>query len=63
LRSARSLTSTTRGQVMDSGSMRSLLAWVIELSIIAASRLWASEIAWTSPVMWRLKSSIGTTCA
>ncbi len=62
-RSARSLTSTTRGQVMVSGSMRSLLPWVMELSTMAASRLWASEIAWTSPVRWRLKSSMGTTCA
>ena len=62
-RSARSLISTTRGHVMLSGSMRSLLPWVIELSIIAASRLWESEIACTSPVRWRLNSSMGTTWA
>ena len=27
----------------------------------AAARLWAAPMAWTSPVRWRLKSSIGMT--
>ena len=62
-RSARSLMSTTRGHVIVCGSILSLLPWVMELSIIAASRLWESEIACTSPVRWRLNSSMGTTCA
>src|SRR5437016_5644833 len=63
LRRARSLTSTTRGQVIVSGSMSSGLPWVIELSTMAASRLCASEIAWTSPVRCRFRSSMGTTWA
>ena len=27
----------------------------------APARLWAAPMAWTSPVRWRLKSSIGMT--
>ncbi len=34
----------------------------IDASSIAASRLLAAPIAWMSPVKWRLRSSIGTTC-
>src|SRR6185436_18855792 len=34
----------------------------IDASSIAASRLFAAPIAWMSPVKWRLRSSIGTTC-
>ena len=35
----------------------------MELSSIAAIKLFAAVIAWISPVKWRLISSIGTTCA
>ena len=62
LRRARSEMSSTRGQVIENGSMSRALPWLRWLSIIAASRLWAIDTAWVSPVRWRLKSSIGTTC-
>ncbi len=62
-RSARSLQSTTRRQVMRRTSKPQALPWWMWLSIIAASRLFASAIAEKSPVKWRLMSSIGTTWA
>ena len=37
------------------------LPWKIELSSIAASRLWAAVIAWKSPVRCRFSRSIGMT--
>ena len=37
------------------------VAVVEVLSRNAPARLWAAPIAWTSPVRWRLKSSIGMT--
>ena len=61
-RSARSLTSTTRRQVMRRTSKPSSLPWWMWLSISAASRLLASAMAAKSPVKCRLMSSIGTTC-
>ena len=63
LRSARSFMSIVRGQVMRRGSMPSALPCCRWLSSIAASSACALEIAWKSPVKWRLMSSIGTTCA
>ena len=51
--------STTRGQVIEKGSIACGLRWWRLLSTNAAARLWAAPIAWTSPVRWRLKSSIG----
>ena len=60
-RSARSLMSTTRGQRIPCGSMPSGFLWWRLLSRNAPARLWAAPIAWTSPVRWRLKSSIGMT--
>ena len=61
LRSARSLTSSTRRQVMSCGSMPAALPWWRWLSIIAESRLCAAVTAWKSPVRCRLSTSIGTT--
>ena len=61
LRSARSLTSRTRRQVMSCGSMPAALPWWRWLSSIADSRLCAAVTAWKSPVRCRLRSSIGTT--
>ena len=61
LRSARSLTSSTRRQVMLCGSRPSSLPWYRWLSIIADSRLCAAVTAWMSPVRCRLSTSIGTT--
>ena len=58
-RSARSLMSMTRGHRTPWGSMPSALPWWMWLSMKAAARLCAAPIAWTSPVRWRLKSSIG----
>ena len=60
-RSARSLMSTTRGQRMPCRSMPSGFLWWRLLSRNAPARLWAAPIAWTSPVRWRLKSSMGMT--
>jgi hypothetical protein len=62
-RSARSLMSSARRHVTDSGSMRRGLPCSSDASSIAASRLLAAPIAWMSPVKWRLMSPIGTTCA
>ncbi len=56
-RRARSLRSTTRRHSTRRGSMPSWLPWCRWLSSIAASRLWAVEMAWKSPVKWRLMSS------
>ena len=53
LRRARSLTSRTRGHVIDGGSIPSGLRWYSELSTIAASRLCAAVTAWKSPVRCR----------
>ena len=71
-RSAASLTSTTRRQVIMSGSMSSLgrpvlandlrFSCLILASMAAARRLLAMLTAWMSPVRWRLNSSIGMTC-
>ena len=58
----RSLTSRHRRQVIVSGSMTSSLPWKRCASSSAASRLVADVTAWMSPVKWRLRSSIGTTC-
>ena len=60
-RSARSLMSTTRGQRTPCGSIPSGFLWWRLLSMNAPARLWAAPMAWTSPVRWRLKSSIGMT--
>ena len=38
-------------------------SWKMRASIAAENRLLAAVIAWMSPVMWRLKSSIGAHCA
>mmetsp|Transcript_18215 Transcript_18215/g.54966 ORF Transcript_18215/g.54966 Transcript_18215/m.54966 type:complete len:222 (-) Transcript_18215:492-1157(-) len=38
-------------------------SWKRRASMAAAKRLFAAVIAWMSPVMCRLNSSIGTTCA
>src|SRR3954454_25043012 len=57
LRRARSLTSRTRGHVIDDGSIPSGLRWYSELSTIAASRLCAAVTAWKSPVRCRFMSS------
>ena len=61
LRSARSLTSSTRRQVMLCGSRPSLLPWYRWLSIIADSMLCAAVTACMSPVRCRFSTSIGTT--
>ena len=37
-------------------------SWNMRTSMAAASRLLAAVMAWMSPVMWRLNSSMGTTC-
>ncbi len=58
-RIARSLMSTTRGQLMEKGSIPSAFPWWRWLSRKADARLCAAPIAWMSPVRWRLKSSIG----
>ncbi len=72
-RRLRSHTSTTRFQVILSGSISSRrsmprrlsassdwrLSWYMRVSIAAATRLWATLMAWMSPVRCRLKSSIG----
>ena len=62
-RSARSLMSMQRRHEIESGSMSSSLPCRMCASSIAASRLFAAPIAWMSPVKWRFRSSIGTTCA
>ena len=62
LRRARSFMSIARRQPMRSASIVCGLPCRIEASSIAASRLLAAPIAWMSPVKWRLRSSIGTTC-
>ncbi len=62
-RNARSFMSTTRFHAMRRTSKPSSLPWLMWLSIIAASRLFASWIALKSPVKCRLMSSIGTTWA
>ena len=58
-RIARSLMSTTRGQLIENGSIPSAFPWCRWLSRNADARLCAAPIAWMSPVRWRLKSSIG----
>ena len=58
-RRARSLTSSTRGQVMVRSSMSSSLPWCRWLSIIADRRLWAAVMAWKSPVRCRFIRSAG----
>ena len=63
LRRSRSLTSMTRRQVIENGSMPSLLPLWMWLSIIAASRLCADVTACRSPVRCRLIVSIGATWA
>ena len=63
LRSARSLTSTTRFHWMRRASMFSSLPWWMWLSTSAARVLFAIWMAWKSPVKCRLMSSIGTTWA
>jgi len=63
LRRARSFMSTTRFQVMRPGSMPRALPLFRWLSMQAESRLWATPMAWKSPVKWRLISSMGTTWA
>ena len=61
-RSCLSFMSMQRRQVMRLGSMsRGFPCWM-ELSSIAAIRLFAAVIACRSPVKWRLMSSMGTTC-
>ena len=62
-RKARSFKSTTRFQTICLTSIFKGFPWWIELSSIAAIKLFAAVIAWISPVKWRLISSIGTTCA
>ena len=44
-----------------SSSSDSRDSWYQRASIAAATRLCATEMAWMSPVRWRLNSSIGTT--
>ena len=61
LRSARSLTSSTRRQVMLCWSRPSLLPWYRWLSIIADSMLCAAVTACMSPVRCRFSTSMGTT--
>jgi hypothetical protein len=62
LRSARSLTSSTRRQVtLWRSTLKKSSLWWTWLSIIAASRLWAAVTACRSPVRCRLRVSIGTT--
>mmetsp|Transcript_27490 Transcript_27490/g.88806 ORF Transcript_27490/g.88806 Transcript_27490/m.88806 type:complete len:269 (+) Transcript_27490:2100-2906(+) len=40
-----------------------VLSWNMRASMAAATKLFAATTAWMSPVKWRLKVSIGTTCA
>src|SRR3954447_8001868 len=61
-RSARSFMSTARRQPTRSWSILCGLPCRIDASSMAASRLFAAPMAWMSPVKWRLRSSIGTTC-
>ena len=62
LRSERSFMSIVRGQVMRRASRPVGFPCWSELSTIAASSACALDIAWKSPVKWRLMSSIGITC-
>ena len=62
LRSARSFMSSARRQPTRSWSILCGLPCRIDASSIAASRLFAAPMAWMSPVKWRFRSSIGTTC-
>ena len=43
--------------------VEAVASWKIRASIAAANRLFAAVIAWMSPVMCRLNSSIGAVCA
>ncbi len=61
LRMARSFMSMTRRQSTRRGSIRSWFPKYMWLSSNAASRLWAEEIAWKSPVKCRLMRSRGMT--
>ena len=54
--------SSARFHPTRSASILCGLPWRIEASSSAASRLFAAPIAWMSPVKWRFRSSIGTTC-
>ncbi len=63
LRRLRSFMSMHRRHVMVDGSMPSSLPWNTCASMNADSRLFADVIACRSPVKWRFRSSIGTTCA
>ena len=54
--------SSARFQPTRSASILCGLPCRIEASSSAASRLLAAPTAWMSPVKWRLRSSIGTTC-
>ena len=63
LRRPRSFMSTQRRHEIECGSISSSLPCMTCASRNAASRLLAAEIACMSPVKWRLRSSIGTTCA
>ena len=60
-RRARSFMSTTRFHRMRVGSIWSAFPWARWLSRAAERRLWATPMAWKSPVKWRLMSSMGTT--
>ena len=62
-RSERSFMSMHRRHEIVRGSMRSSFPCRTCASISAESRLLAAVIAWRSPVKWRFRSSIGTTCA
>jgi hypothetical protein len=61
-RSERSFMSMQRRHEIVSGSMRSSLPCSRCASINADSRLLAAVIACRSPVKWRFRSSMGTTC-
>ena len=63
LRSPRSFMSSARRQPIVCTSMSSSLPCITWASMNAASRLFAAVIACRSPVKWRFRSSIGTTCA
>ena len=63
LRSTLSFISRHLFQTIFRVSIRRAFPCWIWLSSNAASRLLAEVIAWKSPVKWRFKSSIGTTCA
>ncbi len=60
LRSARSLTSSTRRHVTLCRSRPSALPWWRWLSTMADRMLWAEVTACMSPVRWRLSASNGT---